>query len=503
VTQRRTSASYLRSVGDRVVILCYVRAMATKNRPTSEIESLVEQTARELLAAKPALKTAPLIERNAAIALAFRAEEGSAARLMAAFRGIPSLESLRKGWIQQRGGAGMPAQGQALPRLFVSRAIEGHSVKSMLKEARAFAKSPMCVTQSYTALAGVTVAAVVSLKEDTDLIPWSDVPESTHKALFEEEVSPSIPAVRAIPNSAVRTSSAKAQVLFSSHKEAKASTKDSDGSSTIPTAQIDDLLRCITTMSVQRVAAIGSWVQFDNEIADIIGPSFYLHRPGVFDHGLWQLSRKPVVLTGRDIVRLFHLFGELKPADKDVMRIALDRLSRALRAGDGVDNAIDLGIALEAMLLHGIGKNDRGELRSRLSIRGATFLGGEKPERLRILKLLKDAYDLRSMAVHSGVLKKEKKGSPPKGATRKWDKHLCADSTEVDRTRFITRLGRRVRYWPAVKLVSSLRGPAMALWAIVAFSPHLGSLCPSEPRPGTTGIGLTLNIWARYGCCRP
>lgn len=388
--------------------------MSAKNQPTNEIENLVQQTARELLEARPALRTAPPIERGTAIALAFRSEEGSAARLMAALTGDPSFESLRKGWIQQRGGAGMAAQGQALAHFLVNRAIEGHSVASMVKEARAFAKSPICVTESYTALAGFTVAEVVSLNQNTDLIPWSEVPESRHKAFFEEEVSPSFPAVRAMPNLAVRTRSAKAQVLFSSHKEASASMKDPDGGSAIPTVQIDDLLRCITAISVRRVAAIGSWVQFDTKIADIIGPSFYSLRPGVFDHGLWQLSKKAVVLNGRDIVRLFHLFGGLEPADRDVMRIALDRLSRALRGGDGVDHAIDLGIALEAMLLHGIGKNDRGELRFRLSIRGATFLGGEKPERLKTLKLLKDAYDLRSMAVHSGVLKKERKGSPPK-----------------------------------------------------------------------------------------
>jgi len=96
------------------------------------------------------------------------------------------------------------------------------------------------------------------------------------------------------------------------------------------------------------------------------------------------------------------------------MRIALDRLSRALRRGEAVDNAIDLGIALEVMLLHGSDNNNRGELRFRLSIRGATFLGGDKPERLRNLKLLKDAYDLRSKAVHTGRLGKGKKGSSPK-----------------------------------------------------------------------------------------
>ena len=61
------------------------------------------------------------------------------------------------------------------------------------------------------------------------------------------------------------------------------------------------------------------------------------------------------------------------------------------------------------MLLHGIDNNYRGELKFRSSIRGAAFLGGEKPEQLETFKLLKQAYDLRSKAVHSGVLKEKAK----------------------------------------------------------------------------------------------
>ena len=73
-----------------------------------------------------------------------------------------------------------------------------------------------------------------------------------------------------------------------------------------------------------------------------------------------------------------------------------------------------MGIALEVMLLHGIGENDRGEMRFRSSIRGATFLGGEKLERKKTFKLLKDVYDLRSKAVHTGVLEPKKNSPPPK-----------------------------------------------------------------------------------------
>jgi hypothetical protein len=84
----------------------------------------------------------------------------------------------------------------------------------------------------------------------------------------------------------------------------------------------------------------------------------------------------------------------MKTSDKAVLRIGLDRLSQALRKGQKTDKAIDLGIALEAMLLHGIGRDE-------LSYRAA-FLGGSADERLGTFKLVRDAYQLRSSAVHTG-----------------------------------------------------------------------------------------------------
>jgi hypothetical protein len=95
------------------------------------------------------------------------------------------------------------------------------------------------------------------------------------------------------------------------------------------------------------------------------------------------------------------LLEKFKAGEKDAIRLALDRFRQALRRTDIVDKAIDLAIALEVMLLHDI---NGPELKFRSSIRGATFLGNKKAERLKIFECLKKAYDLRSKAVHSGIL---------------------------------------------------------------------------------------------------
>src|SRR5262249_15576643 len=86
-----------------------------------------------------------------------------------------------------------------------------------------------------------------------------------------------------------------------------------------------------------------------------------------------------------------------------MLRIPLDRLGRAGRERDFADRAIDLGIALESLLLHDI--DHHGELSFRLSLRGAWLIGSSSAERLEIQRSLKKLYELRSRAVHLGFVK--------------------------------------------------------------------------------------------------
>lgn len=395
--------------------------MATENPTETDIVDLAEKAARELLKAWPTLKTAQPIERSIAITKALRAKQSGAAILKAVVGGDASFGDLRDGWIQQSGGFGMQVRSIMLSHRLISAVIEGHSAESFVAAARAFAHSRTSKTEWYTPLVGVTVTEAVSLGSNIDLVPWNDVPDSTQKTFFGPE-SPlhksamrmlSLAQMPAIANSAIRVRSAESQVLFSSHKNAMTTTDATASENTTRTVQVQDIMHCITTLSVRTVAVIGNWGQFGVGIANDISGAAYSHYPDLFDIVVRSASSKPAELDGEEIARLFNCYENFQHSDKDVMRVSLDRLSQAIRRQSVVDKAIDLGIALEVMLLHRIGENDRGEMRFRSSIRGATFLGGKKSERLKTFKLLKDAYDLRSRAVHSGVLKKAKKGSPP------------------------------------------------------------------------------------------
>lgn len=84
--------------------------MATEKQTNEYIVSLAEQAVGELLEAIPALKIAPPTERSISIMQALNADQGSLARLEAAFLDDTSFGALRDGWIQLRYGFGMAVQ---------------------------------------------------------------------------------------------------------------------------------------------------------------------------------------------------------------------------------------------------------------------------------------------------------------------------------------------------------------------------------------------------------
>lgn len=90
-----------------------------------------------------------------------------------------------------------------------------------------------------------------------------------------------------------------------------------------------------------------------------------------------------------------------------MLRIPIARLSQSLLELNPTDKVIDLGICLEALLLHDL-PDDRGELSNRLSMRGAWLLGQSVDERLKTQSILKKAYNMRSRAVHTGELPPDK-----------------------------------------------------------------------------------------------
>jgi hypothetical protein len=335
----------------------------------------------------------------------------STAQLKTAIAADGSLGHLRQGWLDRGPGGGGIIQDHMLPHVFVVDALEGKAVEESLASAHTFAASGTSNVDTFFPVAGVDAVDLVSLKEDLTLVPWSQVAESNGKRFFDDASNPARTPLSSFrlfsvqPTLAIRFTERNRQVLFASHAEVYPNEDTRLKEAGAQWASAAEVFRCVTASAVCPAAILGSWTQLEGFANRLGGSNYQYHPNAMIDLRL----TKPHTSIDPKIADLFLRYIALEGEVRDVLRIGLDRLALALRENVLTDRAIDLGIALEAMLLHNTGEGDsRGELKYRAAIRGATFLGGSREERFRRFNLLKDAYDLRSAAVHSGRLEANK-----------------------------------------------------------------------------------------------
>lgn len=93
-------------------------------------------------------------------------------------------------------------------------------------------------------------------------------------------------------------------------------------------------------------------------------------------------------------------------ANSRELNLAIERWSRSKRSAASLgDSFIDLRIALEVLFLKDFTNEYSQEMRFRLALFGAWYLGGDFQERKRIRKTLRDAYDRASGVVHGSDLR--------------------------------------------------------------------------------------------------
>lgn len=92
----------------------------------------------------------------------------------------------------------------------------------------------------------------------------------------------------------------------------------------------------------------------------------------------------------------------LKPEVKKKLWVPLHRLNEAVKHQDSVDRALDLGIALESLLLAHQPSKEQLSLQFRL--RGAWLLGRDGQHRTELFDTFNKLYSYRSFAAHSGAV---------------------------------------------------------------------------------------------------
>lgn len=285
---------------------------------------------------------------------------------------------------------------QSIARLLLARAIASGDIGGTVESFRSYVESNSATVIFVTAVSGVTASKEVPLGPDVKLVPMASLPESVQRGdALGQNYFPRNPLGNRVSSALIVTASYGP--IFYRPRLGDVSSREAQQRARRIFNLLDEARSLLSLLNVKAVYR-QSWVQaVDPLMSTGIGAGSLVNLEGYFagETAIDEAAAKELA-TG--------YFGIEELRRHKTLRIPLDRLDRSAVNRDLSDRAIDLGIALEALLLHDLEGRDRGELRFRLSLRGAWLGANDQQERVQIQKSLKEVYDLRSMAVHSGAV---------------------------------------------------------------------------------------------------
>lgn len=376
--------------------------MTTPHTAEVDLAALIRASTDELRTTFPELERAEPSFRGLMLLRAFRAKKDLETKILEAVALDPSFGSLRSAWVSFA-GSGNPVNYGNLPAHLVGNVLAGEPAEEVLDRLRAFAAKGTSSGWWYAAISGVTVPNVSEFATGIDLVPWAEVQDSSQK----ERLSPtkwrpeSLEGLRPEPNCALRFKFPERRVLFPNALEGSLANSMPELDSIHK--KIANAIRAITALLGRPVAVLGSWPTASDQVLQQMCGATFQFGDALNDVAMFSPSNNPVTLDVDAAGKLFESLERFHGNDANAIKTALDRIILALRQFSTVGKAIDLGIALEVILLHEM-NGEQGELKYRSAMRGAHFVGGDKANQKVTFKTLKDVYDLRSKAVHTGRL---------------------------------------------------------------------------------------------------
>ena len=124
----------------------------------------------------------------------------------------------------------------------------------------------------------------------------------------------------------------------------------------------------------------------------------------------FESDKETVILPEESVSNIDHkelqrVLEAVAGVNSRELDLAIERWSRSKRSSANLeDSFIDLRIALETLFLKDFTGEYSQEMRFRLALFGAWYLGADFQERVTIRKTLRDAYDRASGVIHGGGL---------------------------------------------------------------------------------------------------
>lgn len=198
----------------------------------------------------------------------------------------------------------------------------------------------------------------------------------------------------------------------------------------------EDAVHALTVLGPYAPAIVGIWSELDASIpfsSETRTTGLYpIHEPSIE-------SYQPASIPDHrreEARRVVSLLLDRSEGDREPFRTPLDRLSLSGRRGRTIDRYLDVGIALESLLAYEDPLTT--EIRYRLRVRAARFLGGTLPERQQTAKRVDELYKRRSTVGHGKKMRAEPKGE------KEAERRLRDGLKEIERRRQELRQDREL-----------------------------------------------------------
>ena len=252
-------------------------------------------------------------------------------------------------------------------------------------------------------ISGISIAKTLSLAPNIKLVTEDDIPPSkAREFIFRLNRLQGI-----VGDASHEILRPKVALMISNEQQLLIPNKSRDPpENALPMDTVRDLERrilCCLTLASATTAPVFS------------AKTSWIDHPAQSYHGLTglaggtspgqQYSSRYSPVDGALVSHVFKHIDKMPSIDQGTLFLATERLRKSRLHEEPTDRAIDLGIALEIMLLHGAQGNQ--ELSYRAAVHGARLLGANKKDRQSIFETLRGAYSARSAAVHTGQLRKQ------------------------------------------------------------------------------------------------
>ena len=245
---------------------------------------------------------------------------------------------------------------------------------------------------------GMSPTQRIPLSEDVDLLPFESLPPSRQKERLTNVDWPHnnmrlpTPFFSRMPLTAALVAKTEVRPFLIDGTIEENSTNNGICQVRPP---LDDIRLCLALQGPSPIIAGLSWFQYvdpDLEAAILVVGGRHSGQE-VLPFGF--LAGSPAPTT--DMQAIVRAYMALEPAIRNRVRIALERLHKALIRSTPADRALELSIALEALLI-----DSRGEHTFKLAYRAALLVSEDVEERIETRAIIGAIYGMRSDLMHGG-----------------------------------------------------------------------------------------------------